>query len=127
MITFARGLVLRSGERQLEFERDLGDGRVQFKYLDNFEVCTFRMSKLYQEIIDKRYVPTTVPNSEQAPYQTEALALPSSLSQDQIDLIDFRMRFVRAVEKDSKLTSHSRARKEIVCQKVWDAIDVPPP
>ena len=122
MITFARGLVLRSGERQLEFERDLGDGRVQFKYLDNFEVCTFRLSKLYQDILDKRYVPTTVPNSENAPYQPEALALPSSLLQDQIDLIDFRMHFVRAVEKDSKATSKSRARKAVVCQKVWDAM-----
>lgn len=29
MITFGRGLVLRSGDRQLEFERDLGDGRVE--------------------------------------------------------------------------------------------------
>lgn len=122
MITFCRGLVLRSGDRQLEFERDLGDGRVQFKYLDNFEVCTFRMSKLYQDILDRRYVPAHVPATDETPYEPESLALPSALSQKQVELIDFRMQFVRAVERDGQGAPRTRVRREVVCQQVWDAM-----
>lgn len=122
MITFGRGLVLRSGDRQLEFERDLGDGRIQFKYLDNFEICTFRTSKLYQDIIDKRYVPAHVPHREEEPYQPDSLALPSALSQAQIDLIHFRMSFVRALLRDGRGAYRTRARRAVVCQEVWDAM-----
>jgi len=80
MITFCRGLVLRSGERLLEFERDLGDGRLQFKYLDNFEVCTFRTSKLYQDILDRRYCPAHVPASAPLPGDALSTAVPSVLT-----------------------------------------------
>ena len=51
MISFARGLVLRKGERTLEFERDIGSGKVQFKYLDTFEVNTFLISKVYADVL----------------------------------------------------------------------------
>lgn len=52
MISFTRGLVLRKGERTIEFERDLGNGEVQFKCLDNFEIKTFGVAKIYKEILD---------------------------------------------------------------------------
>jgi putative transposase len=121
MITFCRGLVLRSGERQLEFERDLGDGRVQFKYLDNFEVCTFRMSKLYQDILDRRYIPAHVPAPGEVPAEALQKPLPSVLTDQQQALIAFRMHFVRALEEDAKSAPRTRTRRALICQKIWDA------
>lgn len=119
MITFGRGLVLRSGDRQLEFERDLGDGRVQFKYLDNFEVCTFRTSKLYQGILDHRYIPAHVPAPNELPSDTGSLSVPSSLTDKQQALISFRMRFVRALEEDGKSAPRTRVHRALICQQVW--------
>ena len=53
MITFGRGLVLLEGERSMEFERQLEFGKVQFKYLDNFEIRTFSIGGLYCKILAK--------------------------------------------------------------------------
>ena len=47
MFTFGRGLVLRAGDRTMEFERELEFGKVQFKYLDNYEIRTFSIGSLY--------------------------------------------------------------------------------
>ncbi len=116
MISFCRGLVLRCGERQLEFERDLGDGRIQFKYLDNFEVRTFRTAKMYADILAKRYVPTTIP-----PQTAEKLPLPSlpeNWSQRQLQQVAFRMRFVRAV-LSSPLARRSRVQCEAIAGQIW--------
>lgn len=120
MITFGRGLVLRSGERQLEFERDLGDGRVQFKYLDNFEVCTFQMSKLYQGILDRRYIPAHVPAHSELSVDTQSQPLPAVLSEQQQALITFRMGFVRALIEDGKSAPRTRTHRALICQQVWD-------
>lgn len=120
MITFSRGLVLRSGERQLEFERDLGDGRVQFKYLDNFEICTFRMSKLYQDILDRRFIPAHVPAHSELSVDAQSQPLPAVLTEQQQALIAFRMRFVRALQDDGKSAPRTRTHRAIICQQVWD-------
>ncbi len=98
MICFARGLVLRKGERTLEFERDLGDGRVQFKYLDTFEVNTFEMSKVYADVLSGTLnVVRDVQPSKQdiAALDATPLALPALLTPKQEALIGFRMHFIR--------------------------------
>lgn len=117
MITFCRGLVLRVGERQLEFERDLGDGRVQFKYLDNFEVKTYRLSKLYAEIVSGKFVPVTVPRSD-ASGRAGSVALPAHWTPKQQQLVDFRMRFVKAV-LCSPARTRSRDHCESVGRQIW--------
>jgi len=117
MITFCRGLVLRVGERQLEFERDLGDGRVQFKYLDNFEVKTYRLSKLYSEIVSGRYVPVTVPPSG-ASAGAGSAALPAHWSLKQQQLVDFRMRFVKAV-LCSPVRTRARDHCDAIGRQIW--------
>ena len=61
MLSLSRGLVLRRGDRQLEFERDLGDGRVQLKYMDNFEVCTMKVTDLLKQVYEGKLIPTTIP------------------------------------------------------------------
>lgn len=98
MLSFARGLVLRKGARTLEFERDLGGGKVQFKYLDTFEVNTFQVSKLYRQILSGEItqVFANPPSSRQEFDDTKIIKLPSTLNQKQEALIAFRMAFVSA-------------------------------
>ncbi|MDZ7865944.1 Mu transposase C-terminal domain-containing protein [Acidovorax sp.] len=120
MITLSRGLVLRHGERQLEFERDLGDGRVQFKYLDNFEIVTFKVSQLLKDIFARKYVPTSVPPSSDFREDTYS-AMPVSWTPRQLKLIEFRLRFVKGV-LNTPVRSFSRAQCKIVAEKVWSAI-----
>ncbi len=52
MITFAIGLTLRRGDRTLEFERDLGDGRVQFALGETREIQTFKLTEIYSSILE---------------------------------------------------------------------------
>lgn len=96
MIILARGLVLRHGERLLEFERSLGDDRVQFKYQDNFEVVTLSASQLFKNIYGGKFHACVVPPASS---EGEAVQepLPVSWTPGQLALIDFRMRYVEAV------------------------------
>lgn len=98
MLSFARGLVLRKGLRTLEFERDLGNGKVQFKYLDTFEVSTFQVSKLYKEILSREItqVFSLERQEKHAEDQLIAETLPTILNESQEALIAFRMTFVSA-------------------------------
>lgn len=120
VITFTRGLVLRVGDRQLEFERDLGDGRVQFKYLDNFEVATFRLAALYQDIVDGRFAPTTLPPATDQS-TAQALPLPPAWTPRQQALISFRMAFVRAVLRTC-VPGPVRAHCAVVVDQVWQRL-----
>lgn len=119
MITLGRGLVLRRGERQLEFERDIGDGRVQFKYLDNFEICTFKVSAVIKDIYEGKLKPTSVPTVLPGT-PIEGHAMPISWTPKQLQLIDFRMQFVQAVlNLPSK--AYSREHCAAVAQQVWSS------
>ncbi|WP_369641566.1 Mu transposase C-terminal domain-containing protein [Acidovorax sp. A79] len=120
MITLSRGLVLRHGDRQLEFERDLGDGRVQFKYLDTFEVCTFKTYRLLQHIHEGKFNPTSIPAAQPGP-QPSGHALPVSWSPKQLELIDFRMRFVQGV-LNLPCRSYSRDQCAAVAEQIWAKI-----
>ena len=98
MLSFARGLVLRKGLRTLEFERDLGEGKVQFKYLDTFEVNTFQVSQLYKAVLSGE-IALVHPSPSLSPSPLDeivAIKLPSVLNPAQEALIAFRMRFVAA-------------------------------
>lgn len=119
MITLSRGLVLRHGDRQLEFERDLGDGRVQFKYLDNFEVCTFKVMRLLKDIYEGKFKPTSVPSASSGPQMPDN-ALPVSWTPEQTERIDFRMQFVQAV-LNLPLRTYSRDQCAVVATQVWDS------
>lgn len=120
MFILGRGLVLRKGERQLEFERDLGDGRVQFKYLDNFEVITISATKVLQDIYDRKLIETNIQStSRQSESRSDLSILPKSWKKEQLEKVDYCMQFVRAVLRDS-----SRLINRDVCNRVakyvWD-------
>lgn len=117
MITFANGLVLRRGERALEFVRDLGDGRLQFQYQDNFEPFTIKLSKAYSEVLAGDLVPVIAsPTGGQQP--ASPIALPVQLTQKQQWLVEFRMRFVTAVLR-SPCQSRSRAVCKVMSERIW--------
>lgn len=100
MISFTRGLVLRRGERTLEFERDLGNGEVQFKHLDNFEVKTFSMAKILKEIIYGTYQivhsRTSLASRPDEVKDMDFVVLPARITSAQEALISFRMHYVKA-------------------------------
>lgn len=118
MISFARGLVLRRGERSFEFERDLGDGRVQFKYLDNFEVNTFKLGKLYREILsgDVRVVYLT-PQFSRGPVEPDwdsPPVLPTFINAAQEALIGFRMHYVKAALRLQVMAGSARQCEKLI-------------
>lgn len=117
MITFSRGLVLRRGERALEFMRDLGDGRVQFEYQDNRESCTMRLSKVYGDVLAGRLIAVVVSSASAAPASGIPPAL-VKLTLKQEHLIEFRLRFVLAVLR-SPSRHLSREHCGEVVKQVW--------
>lgn len=122
MITFGRGLVLLEGERSMEFERQLEFGKVQFKYLDNFEIRTFSIGGLYCKILAKSIQVVhqngrkiDLPGELRIEGQEEPLKLEITKRQEAI--IDFRMKYVR---KAQILRATHGSRKK--CQQVIDSI-----
>jgi putative transposase len=116
MVSFSRGLVLRKGLRTLEFERDLGDGKVQFKYLDTFEVNTFQVSKIYKEILSGDITVVQEIHSPSRPPLDEPLVLklPSVLSPQQEALIAFRMDYIRAAIRDRASPGSASQLTEVI-------------
>lgn len=126
MITFARGLVLREGERSMEFERQLEFGKAQFKYLDNFEIRTFSIGALYCKILGKSIQVVhqngrkiDLPGELSIESQEQPLKLEITKRQEAI--IDFRMKYVR---KAQSLRATPGSRKK--CQQVIDSIATAP-
>ena len=97
MISFARGLILRKGMRELEFERQIEREKVQFKFLDTHEVMTFNLAKLYKQIQGGEYAVVTSQYQEPSLRQEdEPLKLPSIMTKAQEALVAFRLMFVLA-------------------------------
>lgn len=119
MLSFVRGLVLRKGLRTLEFERDIGNGEVQFKYQDTHEVKTFRVSKLYKEILSKEFaiVLSAQPSVRQLQDEPLALNLPSILDKRQEATIAHKMMYIKAA-----LLSKAAHRSQKQLAKVIDDV-----
>lgn len=100
MITFSAGLVLRIGDRTLQFERDLGEsGQLQFKYLDNYQVITFGWGALYARILsgDIQVVHQNgqKPNLALLADGKKRFPLPVTLSDAEVTEIGFRLAYVK--------------------------------
>lgn len=100
MFSFARGLVIREGERTLEFERQIDAARLQFKYLDNFEIRTFKVGSLYTSILKKKIQVISqngravdLPGEIRFPGVEEAYKL--QIDKEQEDLIERRLQYVK--------------------------------
>lgn len=115
MITFARGLVLRKNERTLEFERDLGGGVVQFKFLDNFEVQSFSLSKIYKEILAGTIkVVTSILAPKALSDDDESVSLPRNLGPKMDAQIAFKMHYIKAAQRSRATYGSATSCDEVV-------------
>lgn len=126
MLSFARGLVLNKGLRTLEFERDLGEGKVQFKFSDTFEVHTFQVSKLYQAILagEVKQVHASQPTSRPPLDESVVVRLPSVLSPMQEAIIAFRMRYINAAVRDRASPGSATQLAKVIAKVQKDAADM---
>ncbi|WP_382161537.1 Mu transposase C-terminal domain-containing protein [Hydrogenophaga sp. ANAO-22] len=125
MLSFARGLVLSRGLRTFEFERALEEGKVQFKFLDTFEVRTFQVSKLYNEILagDVKLVHPVQQTSQLALDETVALKLPSVMTPLQDALIAFRMVYIKAAIRDRASPGSIRQLNAVIARVDRNGVD----
>ncbi len=115
MFTFGRGLVLRAGDRTMEFERELEFGKVQFKYLDNYEIRTFSIGSLYTQILAK-LIQVVHQNGYQVQLPDELAAsgvggqpYKLDVTKRQEELIEYRLRYVKAAIR-MRATAGSRKK-----------------
>ena len=100
MITFSAGLVIRIGDRSLQFERDLGPaGKLQFKYLDNYEIVTFGWGRLYARI-QSGEIQVVHQNGQKVHLAGSVdgkpqLRLPIALSDVEVELIEYRLGYIK--------------------------------
>ncbi|MBU1354144.1 MAG: DDE-type integrase/transposase/recombinase [Gammaproteobacteria bacterium] len=113
MLSFARGLVLCKGLRTLEFERDLGNGIVQFKYLDTYEIRSFKTYQIYNEILAGEYKVVKENDGAPTPATVPETTLPSRMDDRQLALITFRMHYVKAALR-SRVQTGSASQIESV-------------
>lgn len=104
MFSFANGLIIRDGERTLAFERQLDSVKVQFKYLDNFEIRTFSVGVLYTAILNKKIHVVSqngravdLPGEIGFPGIDDAYKL--QVDQKQEDQIEARLRYIKEAIK----------------------------
>ena len=55
MISYARGLILKHGDRLMVFKNKLDDQRVQFEYTDNGQYITETIGENYRSIRNGKY------------------------------------------------------------------------
>ena len=125
MISFTRGLILRKGMRELEFERQIEHEKVQFKFLDTHEVMTYNLAKLYKQIQSGEYaVVKSLPGDAPANQNGQTFELPSKLTTAQEAVIAFRLKFVAKARKLG-ITKGAISRLKEVVEKVQvlDGID----
>jgi putative transposase len=133
MFTFGRGLVLRAVDRTMEFERELEFGKVQFKYLDNYEIRTFTMGALYTQILSKKIqvvhqngYPVRLPE-QLAASAFDAQIYKLDITKRQQNLIAYRLRYVQAAVR-MRATAGSRKKcAAVVAQVAAVENDVRPP
>lgn len=113
MLSFARGLVLSKGLRTLEFERDLGNGIVQFKYLDTYEIRSFKTYQIYNEILAGEYKVVKKNDGAPTPATVPETTLPSRMDDRQLALITFRMHYVKSALR-SRVQTGSASQIESV-------------
>ncbi|MES2186640.1 MAG: hypothetical protein V4505_18960 [Pseudomonadota bacterium] len=119
MITFAVGLVLRIGERTLEFERELAQAGIQFKYQDNYQIVTFSAGDLYGRILRKEIQVVSANGQPAGPLalrtgdQIQATYKRHLSDKDTAEL-EFRLRFVKhLILKKVPAGSIDQIRKEM--------------
>lgn len=132
MFSFARGLVIRDGDRTLEFERQLDGSRVQFKYLDNFEIRTFTAGALYAAILSKKIQVVSqngralpLPGEIRFPGIEEVYKL--QINKEQEEIIASRLRYVKEAIRSRASAGSLKALKQVARTVAERTADDSPP
>ncbi|OGQ60216.1 MAG: hypothetical protein A3J24_09885 [Deltaproteobacteria bacterium RIFCSPLOWO2_02_FULL_53_8] len=116
----------------MEFERQLDSGKIQFKYLDNFEIRTFSMSALYCKILSKG-IHVVHQNGQKVNLPSEISVgdventYPLNISKRQEELIEYRMRYVRAAVRAHVSRGSRRMFGEVISRITALHPDTSPP
>ena len=101
MISYARGLVLKHGDRLMVFKNQLDERRVQFEYTDNGQYITETIGENYRAILSGKY---TLSQSSRAiegnkPYSA-IMTLPLHLDPEKESGIAFKCKFIKAAIRE---------------------------
>lgn len=99
MYSLSAGLVLRYGDRTLQFERQVSDTEVQFKYLDNFKIVTLTNFDVYAKVHNREF---TVVHQNGNKVQisigldlSEKEVYPTTLTDAEVDEIEFKLIYIK--------------------------------
>ena len=122
MISYARGLVLKHGDRLMVFKNKLDDQRVQFEYTDNGQYVTETIGENYRALRNGKYtlsksplVPVNIGESDLM------LPLPADLDLNKEKGIDYKNKFVRAAIRE-KIPHSAMPRLRVMIDRVYAAI-----
>ena len=102
MISYARGLVLRHGDRLMVFKNRIDEIKVQFEYTDNGQYLTETVGQNYRAIRSGKYqlARASAQTSQDGPQDVNLITLPSNLSETQEEDIAYKLKYVRAVIRE---------------------------
>ncbi len=98
MISYARGLVLRHGDRLMVFKNRIDEIKVQFEYTDNGQYVTETIGQNYRSILSGKYqLARSVGRQKQdSTEDVNLVSLPSQLKKTQEAEIAYKLKYVRA-------------------------------
>ena len=98
MISYARGLVLRHGDRLMVFKNRIDESKVQFEYTDNGQYLTETVGQNYRAIRSGKYqlARASALKNQNRTEEEKLITLPSNLSETQEEEIAYKLKYVRA-------------------------------
>ena len=98
MISYARGLVLRHGDRMMVFKNRIDETRVQFEYTDNGQYLTETIGQNYRSIQSGKYqlARTAMQKNLSKLDEDSPISLPSQMSDAQEEDVAHKLMYVRA-------------------------------
>jgi putative transposase len=122
MISYARGLVLRHGDRLMVFKNRIDENKVQFEYTDNGQYLTETIGQNYRAIRSGKYqLARATAQKSQAISKEEHVTLPSNLSEKQEEEIAYKLKYVRAAIR-SRIPAAALARISQLIDRIHEGL-----
>jgi putative transposase len=98
MISYARGLILKHGDRLMVFKNTLDDQRVQFEYTDNGQYITETIGENYRSIRNGKYALSRSPCVVGGAQDVDGLVtvLPAHIDPHKEKGIAYKLKFIKA-------------------------------
>ena len=101
MISYARGLVLKHGDRLMVFKNKLDEHRVQFEYTDNGQYVTETIGENYRAIRSGKYSLSQSPLIAGGTPDEEAfVTLPAHIEPEKEAGVAYKMKYIRAAIRE---------------------------